>query len=303
MTCRPAAFIVLGLILLACQPATSRRAGSGVSDPLAAAAERIEMMEQDIRAGFLLSQVVDRDRRRVQGLLTDLRLSLALLGRDPGDLSLAGEISRQRDALGEEDFGPLDKRPFAALLQDLEAVLAGYSLSGSGDERLLFGEEFNDGPGRMRNVRVLGTADWTVPAGKGYAMVSGFQETARAAETWLLTPMLDLREAERPWLVVRQAWGYFTEPSDARIVVLTEPDPDQPVLEGEEIRPEEHPPFDRLSSWQWATTEALSLERWQDKPLMIALVYSSREGAAMTWEVDFLRVMGGGRITIGSGQE
>lgn len=158
----------------------------------------------------------------------------------------------------------------------------------------LWSETFSSGQGNFtiedKTLPEATTYIWKYDDRYNYMKASAYVGNVNyAAESWLISPVLDMTEATDPILTFSHAGKYFGTIADEAILMGKAEGGEWTAL-----------PIDAYfdgSSWTFVTA-TIDLKQFEGKKAQFAFVYKSTADAAGTWEVKDLSITGKGQITV-----
>lgn len=161
-------------------------------------------------------------------------------------------------------------------------------------ENVLFETSFDDENSgfEFKDVELGGLSYvWKVDTKYGYLKASAFaNNTNNVAESWAVTPVIDLTEQTKATLAFRHAMNYAKvgEPKDyASVFVSTDYNGDVTAATWTELTIATYPSG---NNWTFVDAGDIDLTAYCGKKVYIAFKYVSTADAAPTWEVDNLKV-------------
>lgn len=122
---------------------------------------------------------------------------------------------------------------------------------------------------------------WAIDASYHYMKASAYKSSTNyAAESWLISPVVDLKDAVNPALTFSHATNYFTDIATAQQEVTVwarEENGTWAQLEGVN--------YPTALGWTFVDSGSLDLSAYKGKKVQIAFKYTSTETKAGTWEV------------------
>jgi len=250
----------------------------------------INEFESDVARGFLLRSLREKDRQEFEDILYEIRLSLNRLRRDRSDQKAAERLSSFKRILESQSLLQADQARIEKLTPPLNAILKILDFVFQEEQ---FSHTFNTGFGPFKTLQTIGGATWSIDNARSVAVISGFQKGV--TESWLISPVFDLTELQLPYFETRQAVGYLRSWDDLELVVSTNYLGGHPDMADWEALFIERIPRGDIN-WESVTSEKVSLERYAGEKVVIAFRYRSLASQQATWQINFFKLGGAGRL-------
>lgn len=232
---------------------------------------------------------------------TDYQKCIPVQLKSGTDFRAAVNLVDNPQNLGKELIlqASLEKYFLVAGLKDpvKEFVLDGESgsVDPTPDENVLFESSFDNGDAagfEFKDV-VLGdlTYVWKADEKYGYLKASAYVGKNNAAESWAVSPAIDLSKVTKATLTFRHAMNYVKagEPKDyASVWISTDYAGDVAKATWTELTIATYPSG---SNWTFVDAGDIDLTAYCGKKVYIAYKYVSTTTAAPTWEVDNMKVV------------
>lgn len=166
-------------------------------------------------------------------------------------------------------------------------VLAAFGVNAAETVNLPYEETFASSTGKFSisdvTVPDVTTYVWSIDTKNKYAKASAYINTTNyAAESWLISPILNLTSAKKPTLTFSQTGRYFGTIADEATLW---------VREGETGTWAQLtiPTYMDGKAWTWVN-DTIDLSAYTGKNIQIGFRYTSTASAAGTWEIKNLKV-------------
>ncbi len=176
----------------------------------------------------------------------------------------------------------------------------------TGEEFVALDEPFDDGQGDfiIDNVTLPSALSyvWTHDSSYGYMKASAYVSyTNYAAESWLISPEIDLSAATTATLTFTHIINYASDMQNEQTLWVA----DASVTSGSSSGWEQVtiPNYPSGSSWTAASSGDIDLSAYAGKSIRIAFKYTSTESGAATWEVYDVKVVGNPDGTSSGGED
>ena len=134
---------------------------------------------------------------------------------------------------------------------------------------------------------------WSFASGYGMKACGYAHKTNYAAESWLVSPVLDLTNATNCSISFQQAGNYFSSTENMQAAVSV-----KAKVVGDEVWKDlEVTPWPEGTSFTFIPSTA-SLQAFEGNKIQLAFVYTSTSEVAGTWEVKDLQVLGKGSAVV-----
>ena len=134
---------------------------------------------------------------------------------------------------------------------------------------------------------------WSFASGYGMKACGYANKTNYAAESWLVSPVLDLTNATNCSISFQQAGNYFSSTENMQAAVSV-----KAKVVGDEVWKDlEVTPWPEGTSFTFIPSTA-SLQAFEGNKIQLAFVYTSTSEVAGTWEVKDLQVLGKGSAVV-----
>lgn len=152
-------------------------------------------------------------------------------------------------------------------------------------------------PADWTNVQVSGDKAWyqTTFQNNGYAAMTGYRGTQPPFDAWLITPLLDIKNATSKTLSFRtQVAGYGSTTSVFEVYILNSLDPTAASVKVK-LNPAIAKPSTTATYSDWVQSGTIDLSQWADGSYVIGFrFYATQDANYATWCVDDVKFGMGG---------
>ena len=152
-------------------------------------------------------------------------------------------------------------------------------------------------PADWANVQVSGDKAWyqTSFNNNGYAAMTGYKGTQPPFDAWLITPLLDIKNAADKTLSFRtQVAGYNSTTTVFEVYILNSLDPTAASVKVK-LNPALAKPSTTATYSDWVQSGTLDLSQWADGSYVIGFrFYATKDANYATWCVDDVKFGKGG---------
>ena len=152
-------------------------------------------------------------------------------------------------------------------------------------------------PADWANVQVSGDKAWyqTTFNNNGYAAMTGYKGTQPPFDAWLITPLLDIKNATDKTLSFRtQVAGYNSTTTVFEVYILNSLDPTAASVKVK-LNPALAKPSTTATYSDWVQSGTIDLSQWADGSYVIGFrFYATKDANYATWCVDDVKFGKGG---------
>jgi hypothetical protein len=152
-------------------------------------------------------------------------------------------------------------------------------------------------PADWANVQVSGDKAWyqTTFNNNGYAAMTGYKGTQPPFDAWLITPLLDIKNATDKTLSFRtQVAGYNSTTTVFEVYILNSLDPTAASVKVK-LNPALAKPSTTSTYSDWVQSGTIDLSQWADGSYVIGFrFYATKDANYATWCVDDVKFGKGG---------
>ena len=187
-----------------------------------------------------------------------------------------------------------DKQLFIRSLDDVDMTATRCDGS-SPNQNIVLSKNFEDGSitsGGWTIQTPVGTFDWGTDTqgggqqGTTYAKASNFAGGNTAAETWMISPSIDISAETNPIFKFTNAYNY----SGAPLEVLISTDYDGTTDPNDATWSSLNPVLS-TGGWDWVSSGNIDLSLYQTGPFYIGFKYTGSNSDGSTWEVDAIQIV------------
>lgn len=161
----------------------------------------------------------------------------------------------------------------------------------------LFSEEFKDSQGDfvVHDVTLPSELQyiWNHDSDYGYMKASAYKGQSYASDSWLMSPVLDLSNAQTPVLTFYHVCNKFPSLDVAKQQVSL-----AVSVDGGNWQTLAIPNWSTNSDWNFVNAGNIDLSAYAGKKIKLGFHYTSQNDASGTWEIKNLAINGSGSITV-----
>ncbi|MBC7661873.1 MAG: hypothetical protein H7249_19445 [Chitinophagaceae bacterium] len=258
----------------------------------------VKSVERDLSQGYLLHNATDREKKSFQDVLYEIKVGTMRLKRDPNDAEALTSLYIASQSYNTLSILDIDASQLSALkaklLETVDAIAHMQGKTLNNLERILFEQLFTYDLAPFTAYNEAGKSGWVK---SNHEKISYAYVSSPSANSWLMSPVLDLTKVTNPSFRMSQAVSNRSNPIDSSVFFQVSADytggnPNNATWETLHI--------DRLpdgSGFTVVDTENVSLKRYEGKKIVLAFHYKTGSTSYPIWQINSFDLLGGGTFS------